>query len=117
MKTINALPVEVYRSKFDCTNNGISSRYNELLVVCPDGHIKVDAENPPENLFNMSKINMFGKTYYRLEPYNTEGKWYMFGGNFGYTSDSRFSDLVEGMSGAVKIFDRHEGKEYQQFMD
>lgn len=35
---INCLAVDVYRSRLDdCTNGGISSRFNELLVFCHDG--------------------------------------------------------------------------------
>ena len=89
---MRALRIEVYRdnSKYDCTNGGISSRYDSLLIECEDGYIDIDENNPPENLVVMKERVIGGRTYYRLEPYNTNGKWHMMGGNFAYTSDSRF---------------------------
>jgi hypothetical protein len=56
------------------------------------------------------------------EPYNSlravprdvleSGKWYMFGGNFIYTSDSRFPTKEP-----IKIFDRVETAEQSAMMD
>ena len=41
---MRALPIEVYRNNSfgDCTNDGITSRYDSLLLVCDEGFIKVD---------------------------------------------------------------------------
>ena len=49
----------------------------------------------------------------KLVPYDRDGKWTMFGGNFAYTSDSRFSEAVSAIVGyrfygAVPIHDRIE---------
>ena len=119
---IRALSIYVYRTPRlgDCTNHGISSKYDTLLVACPDGNEKLDSENLPENFCMVENRHLFGKevvpTIYPAEV-NEKGeivprgdKWYMMGGNYGATSDSRFWRLVEG-NGAVAIHDRYETPE------
>lgn len=111
---VKALPVYVYRQAdgTDCTNNGISSRYNRLLCVCNDGFIDVDESNPPENLVKVVRRELFGRDVYHLEPVvKPVGAGWMAGGNYAATSDSRFSRLVGGMYGAVSIHDRQETQE------
>lgn len=110
---MKALPINVYRhGKTDCTNHGISSRFNELLLVCPRGFVDVDPENPPENLAVLEKRHLFGRDVYSIKPYaKAEGVGWMMGGNYGATSDSRFSDMLGGMYGAVAIHDRDETQE------
>lgn len=105
-----ALPIDVYKhGKYDCTNGGISSKYNELLVMCPDGHVKVDLENPPENLVIVVKRFLFGKTIYYIEPYKiAKHIGWMSGGNFAFSCDSRFSRLIDGNHYAISIHDRQE---------
>ena len=38
---MRALPINVYKNEnsADCSNNGISSRYSRVLLVCEDGPI------------------------------------------------------------------------------
>ena len=112
---MKALPVYVYRSGFaDCTNGGISSKFNDLLVVCDEGFVDVDENDPPKNLAKLVKRHLFGGDIYHIEPYDApKGAGWMMGGNYAATSDSRFSRMVGGMYGAVAIHDRQEGwKEY-----
>ena len=121
---IKALPIYVYRcSRVDCTLGGISSKYDQLLIACPDGHVEIDSENVPENFAMVEMRKPFGlmdaiPTIYPAEiNENGEivkrgGKWWMMGGNYGATSDSRFSRLINGMYGAVAIHDRYEGNGY-----
>jgi len=103
---IKALPVDVYRhGKWDATNGGISSRFNELLVACPDGHITVDTDDGiPENFCMVEHRNLSGFVYgvtedhARIIPATVDENgavvarpgWWMFGGNLAHTSDSRF---------------------------
>ena len=110
---MKALPVEVFRSGLgDCTNGGISSRHDTLYVICDRGFIDIDPKNPPENLAKVVKRTIFGRTIYHIEPYApaTHVGW-MMGGNYAATSDSRFSDMIGGMYGAVAIHDRQESQE------
>ena len=95
---MKALPISVYRqSRYgDCTNDGISSRYNELLLVCDEGFIEIDENNPPENLVQLVVRHFGGVEYKHVEPVTLpEGAGWMDGGNIAYTCDSRFSRLSE----------------------
>lgn len=116
---IRTLPINVYRTaKFgDCTNNGISARYDELLIACPDGHVEVDTDNLPDNFAMVELRHVFGDTIiptiYPAEVKDGKvvrrgNKWYMMGGNYGGTSDSRFDAMIGGFYGAVAIHDRVE---------
>ena len=115
---MRALPINVYRyGKYDCTNNGISSRFNELLLICDEGHIVIDENNLPENLVKLNVRHLFGEDHYSIEPVNRpKGAGWMMGGNYGATSDSRFWDMVGHAHGAVAIHDRQETREqYEMF--
>ena len=107
---MRALPVDVYRTGHtDCTNGGISSRYDRLLVICDEGFVEIDENDPPENLVKIVKRRLFGSDIYHIAPYDApKGAGWMFGGNYAATSDSRFSRMIDGMYGAVAIHDRQE---------
>lgn len=113
---MKALPVSVYRDATpgDCTNNGVSSRFRDLLVICSDGFIDVDEENPPENLCKVVHRFLFGRDIYHIEPVaRPKGAGWMMGGNYAATSDSRFSELCGHQYGAIAIHDRQESwKDY-----
>lgn len=111
---MKALPVYVYRrpNGTDCTNGGISAKYDRLLVVCPDGFIDVDENDPPENLCKVVKRHLFGRDIFHVEPVvPPKGAGWMAGGNFAETSDSRFGKLCGDMYGALSIHDRDESWE------
>jgi len=107
---MKALPIYVYRNRsVDCTNDGVSARYDKLLLACDDGYVEVDEQNPPENLVRMVKRYLFGQDVYHIRPWKEpEGIGWMFGGNFAHTSDSRFSRMCGGQYGAIAIHDRQE---------
>lgn len=114
---INCLRVEVYRSPFgDCSNHGVSSRFRSLLLYCPDGPDSFDSES--ETPLNFCFIRHHDYPFARtceivpacvLESGKVVARphHYMFGGNIGYTSDSRFSYLA-GHYYPLKIHDRRE---------
>ena len=109
MRKVQGLVIYVYRGKFgDCSNGGISSRYNELILVGEgiEGPEVVDLDNPPENAVKIVKRKLFGgsEEYMHIEPLNNEGKWFMYGGNIACASDSRFPSRYP-----LKIHDRYEG--------
>ena len=118
--TIHALPVDVFRSSKigDCTNDGVSKFFPELLVYCPDGHREFDADKEiPLNFCMIRTRQLFGgrSKYVDIVPATIDesGKpiprpgWWMYGGNIGSTSDSRFNRIT-GIDYPVKIFDRQE---------
>ena len=116
---MKALQIEVFkRSGADCTNNGISSRFNELLLLCESGFIDVDEENPPQNLVRLKCRYLFGENHYSIEPVKQpDGAGWMMGGNYAACSDSRFWDMVGRAHGAVAIHDRQESWKQYNSMD
>lgn len=108
----------VYRNSYittDCTNNGASSKYTRLYVVAKHVQLEDVQELCKEN--NNYKVEQFFKldyefynshNYCRLHPINKGNKWYMFGGNYLASSDSRFKEFVGGCKYPVPILDRHE---------
>ena len=116
---MKALPVDVFRhSHGDCTNNGVSSRYETLYLICDEGFVDVDENNPPDNLVKLVKRNFpwHKDPIYHIEPFvDPEGAGWMMGGNYAATSDSRFQRMVGDMYGAVPIHDRQETYEMYEF--
>lgn len=102
----------VYKSaRFgDCSLGGISSKFPELILL-PTESTRKQGIIVPE-LFEAHDNGIF--LYYRPEfkdliaaPENyldKEHYWYMFGGNFLWSSDSRFPAKFP-----IKIHDRREG--------
>jgi hypothetical protein len=101
------LTVWVYRSHLgDCTNNGESSKVN-MFTLIGEGIAEIfePSEDAPA-MYLETKEYSFGKVT-RAIPESKRNKWTMFGGNFIYSSDSRFSEISGGAP--IKIFDRVEG--------
>jgi hypothetical protein len=91
----------------DSTNNGVSGKVNELLMVVPDGYITITEENIDE-VVNLEITPQGWRRAIPLRlPDNVEKRiGPMMGGNFIYTSDSRFSKLNNGLP--IPIHDRYE---------
>lgn len=112
--TLKGLSAYVYKTTgldgLDCTNGGISSRHDRLIIL-PTESIKEKGIVIPR-IFNVD-VNYFDGIYlfYRkqfgdlIASYEDYGKgpWYMFGGNFLWSSDGRFPS-----KNPIKIFDRRE---------
>ena len=95
--TNKGLTVDVLRSaKYgDSTNGGVSSRFNEFVIVDPavDEIFEATAKCPALKLVRRT---IGGKLYIHAEPLapvpsNCVG--YMFGGNFVTSSDSRIRSI------------------------
>lgn len=109
MKMIKCIGVGVLRrTGVDCTNNGVSSRFDEVLIPCEGGYVEVDEDDPPENLCYVARTMFCGELYVHLKPVGTLKKWSMAGGNFAYSCDSRFSYLIGNGGYPVAIHDRVE---------
>lgn len=109
---VKALTVYIYKSGFgDCSNGGISSKYNEILVECPDGNREVDLDNPPENFCVVEKRILWGEKHYFVRPYaKANGVGWMYGGCICDTSDSRWRRLTE-VDYPLRFHDRTESQE------
>lgn len=92
----------------ECTNGGVSSKAAKLCVVNVEGPFDPSEKYPAVRL-ELSSANAL-----RIVPV-VEGAqpWFMMGGNYAATSDSRFNEackrlLGHGFYGAVAIHDRVE---------
>ena len=115
---INCLSVSVLRSARygDCTYGGISSRFDELLIACPDGPRTFDADEiMPLNFCMVERRDLGFTKIVNVVPatVNERGEivkrpgWWMCGGNVARTSDSRFYEL-SGVNYPLDIHDRRE---------
>lgn len=104
----------------DCTNGGASSKYDTLYVVAE--HVTLEDvekfcnDRPAYSIDQFFKLdyefynNPRYDNYCRLEPINKGDKWYMFGGNYLCSCDSRFKEFVGGCKYPVPILDRCESR-------
>lgn len=111
------LIVNVYRSPAmgDCTGGGVSSRHDALCVVNASGPFEPSSDAPPVFLeSHRSGILRIVPAFKDKDGrYKAVPMLSCMGGNYAATSDSRFSDLCEMLSGhsfygAVAIHDRFE---------
>lgn len=115
MKSIYAT---VFRPETDCTNHGVSEKRNHFILYSADTTIEqIKAEI--EKLNGRMKIEdcllVKGKSdyIYCTPVFEVNGKvstGFMAGGNFIYSSDSRFEE-ISGCSHPIPIHDRTESWE------
>lgn len=85
------LHAAIYRAtdRMDCTLNGWSSRFTHVCVVNASGPFEPD-ENHPAVLIRRHRT--MPALHIVSVADHESGKWTMFGGNFLYSSDSRFAE-------------------------
>jgi len=77
----------------NCSNSGLSSKFTQVCVVNVDGPFDPKPDTPAVTLTKTRYGNLV------CIPVGLEGKWTMFGGAYVTTSDSRFNEAVEKLSG------------------
>lgn len=102
--------VQIYRNCMgDCTNGGVSSNFNTALLfrdeISADAAAKMGAGRVAI-LRLETKPTIGSEPYLRAVPMG-ERRWVMFGGNFIWSSDSRFRQEVSERP--LPIHDRIEG--------
>ena len=100
------MSVDVYRNAhgYDTTRDGISSEAKSFLLV-GEGVAEVFSEHPDTPTMYLIKRVLWGKQADYICP-DKDGMYhngYMFGGNFAYSSDSRFPSKQP-----IPIHDRQE---------
>lgn len=81
---------EIYKNHYgDCSNGGLSHQHDAVCLMCSNGVFTPDDNHPAVYL---RYRDVGGKTYVNAVPDDAlENKtWYMMGGCFIWTSDSRF---------------------------
>ncbi len=112
------LHVHVYRWDLqDCTNGGISSEAKQLCLVNVDGPFE-PREDVPAAMLTVNQLGnpvikpAFCNQHKPGQPWEVAEGWFMMGGNYAATSDSRLGDAVRklcpGFYGALPIHDRQE---------
>lgn len=116
MTKVRALSVGIFESKKigNCSNHGISERFNEILLICEDGNVEVDLDNPPENLCRLVRRNLWGEEHDYVEPYaEPYGVGWMSGGSIVYSCDARFGRMSNH---PLCLHDRTETQEQYDMM-
>lgn len=96
------ITVSVYRHPTgDCTNGGATSRHDRMLVQVNGGHIHHSelSEDDLDRVLVPGKKG--GKMNFVPQKLMQSGEWTMFGGNFVWTTDDRFSQLYGNQPIAV----------------
>jgi hypothetical protein len=112
------LCVSVYKFPLgDCTNKGISGRMvKDLCLVNVEGPTKPHWDVPAAMLVKGNvpgHVKIVPAEFLEIGEWRPKPGWWMMGGNFAHTSDSRFHDAVREIIGtesygAVPIHDRQE---------
>jgi hypothetical protein len=76
----------------NCSNGGISAGHKRVCLVNVEGPFEPTPDAPAARLIKTRLGNLV------CEPLGLEGKT-MFGGAFVYSSDSRFGEAVQKLSG------------------
>ncbi len=114
---LRGLTVSVYKDAqwvkdgVDCTNSGVTSHEDRLLLVGPgvDGPEQVPEHVSTFDGYYIVELDPRMGTGFgpRVIPKNRKLRdWFMFGGNFVFSSDSRFSALNNGFP--IPVHDRVE---------
>lgn len=90
-------------AEVNCSPNTI------FVVPCKDGNWTAEEVNFQQRfvVLDIEKRNIGGKEYVNLRPSDAGKAWTMFGGNFAWTSDSRFRQSVSEQP--LPVHDRIEG--------
>jgi hypothetical protein len=92
---MKGLICEIYDSPLgNCSNNGISSKTKKVTLVGENVPeiFEVSDDAPAVRILERSVRGEKYLTAYPLEKFAGE-KWFMFGGAFIYSSDSRFCEI------------------------
>jgi len=104
---MKGLTVNVYRAKgYGCTN-GVTSTHDIVLLVGKDVPEVSEGDGVFLPILKLVKRNIFGREHIHAEPLEVPQGNRMFGGNFIYTSDSRFPSQYP-----IPVHDRVEANNY-----
>ena len=131
MKRHTAIAANIYKPKYgDASNDGISSKFDEILVACPqgvNGPCEYDPDDPPENLMRFETDTLGGRTQLRLVPVRRPDPpkviGPMFGGTYAATFGSCWHRCIDLLTNdcpvlitAVPIHDRYETAEQNELL-
>lgn len=106
MKHNKGLICEIFRWHLgECSNGGLSSRVQAVTLIDADGPFAPTDDRPAVRLV---RRQLEGGEYVHAEPITDRPKpWFMAGGTFIFSHDSRWRDAV-GHSYPISLHDRVE---------
>lgn len=110
---MRAIEAYIYKNKIlgDCSNGGISSKFDMVLIPHPEGPVEIDESKPlPENLCEVVRRTICGREHVHVQPHGTRasGGCAMAGGCFVYSSDGRFGEAIGNGGYPASLHDRFE---------
>lgn len=100
------LKAQVFRNTLtDCTNGGISKDRSSLYILS-DQKGPFEPQDIRECVYIARRVTK-GEEHTCCKPEYLRGLWYMAGGNFLYSTDSRFKEITKSKY-PIPIFDRCE---------
>lgn len=108
---MKAISVGIFEDKRigNCSNNGISERFDSILIEHERGWIDVDEKNPPENFCVIVRRELWGEEHDYVRPYReANGVGWMYGGCIVDSSDGRWGELT---THPLRLHDRTESQE------
>jgi len=116
MDAIKGMLVFVLKGDSDCTNGGITSKVNKVILV-GEGIPEVFTVGEDDVYLKLVKRNLFGSEYIHAEPVGQTKSdvGYMSGGNFIYSCDSRFREHVNKYP--IPVHDRSESMSHYMSHD
>ena len=108
------ISLRIFKNRNDCSNGGLSHKYNECFIECNDGWI--DESKVPEDAIVKLEKGCFGSIHLvPVKPVSSNCVGYMFGGCYISSSDGRWSKMVEEFGYpshcAIALHDRTETQE------
>lgn len=107
------IPLHIYKNKGESwSNGGLSDKYNECYIECPDGFLTEDMIK--EDAIVRLEAGAFGTIkLVPIKPVPENHVGYMMGGCYVATSDGRLNRLIEKtfgchFYGAIALHDRTE---------
>lgn len=100
----------------DCTNNGVTSRYDDIYLfnggTAEEVYEYAENHNIPTEICFKVEVVWKGQPneYHRAVPVFRNGKHWMAGGNFAYSCDSRYNEIA-GIRYPISVHDRTETME------
>lgn len=78
----------------DCTNNGVTAQHDNVILIGPGGPANDVLPKNGLPVLQVTRIcTMANGTWWAAVPLEHKDGWCMAGGNFLWSSDSRFRDL------------------------
>ncbi len=93
---------------YDCTMNGISARFEELVLIGDDIRNPDTTPSKTRPAIKIIEVNILGDRYLKAVPVNSKGECMMdgmFGGNYIKSSEARFTNLYKH---PIPVHDRFE---------